>query len=48
VSTLRAGGQRDLTYYIFVDNQEKTRFTWGQALHVKRYPASNWNAVSQD
>lgn len=48
VSTLRSGGAKDLSYYIFVNTDERTRFTWGQALHARRYPTSNWNAVSHD
>jgi hypothetical protein len=48
VSTLRAGGDKTRTYYIFRDTEERAQFTWGQALHVKRYPNSNWNSVSLD
>ncbi len=48
VSTLRAGGDLGLTYYQFVNTEERTEFTYGQILHVKRYPNSNWNAVSQN
>lgn len=48
VSTQRAAGATGLSYYIFVDTEERTQFIWGQQLHARRYPGSNWNAVSQN
>lgn len=48
VSTGRAAGDLGLTYYQFVDTEERTNFLYGQMLHTKRYPNSNWNAVSQN
>jgi hypothetical protein len=48
VSTLRAAGQKNLTYYQFISNIEKTKCLQGQYLHVQSYPASNWQFVEEN
>jgi hypothetical protein len=48
VSTLRHAGDKTLTYYQFLNGDERTSFANGQSLHVRRYPNSNWNSVSPD
>jgi hypothetical protein len=48
VSTIRAQGNRGISYYTYINFDEKDAFTNGQYLHQKRYPNSNWNAVPQD
>jgi hypothetical protein len=48
VSTIRSGGDKQLTYYSFANYDEVTSFTQGQYLHVQRYPNSNWPTVSKD
>jgi hypothetical protein len=45
VSTLRNAGDKTLTYYQFLNGEERASFTNGQSLHVRRYPNSNWNSV---
>ena len=46
ISTLRAGGNKILNYYQYVDQKERNQFRQGQSLHAQVYPLSNWNAVS--
>lgn len=41
-----AGGSRQL-YYQFQSFVERTQFTNGRALHIRRYPNSNWAPVSE-
>ncbi len=48
VSTLRAQGAKDTFYYQFTTFQEKSQFTNGRALHIRRYPNSNWDPVSEN
>ena len=48
VSTIRSAGDKSQRYYIYQSNDELNKFINGQALHVKRYPTSNWAAVSKD
>lgn len=48
VSTVRAAGDKSVQYYNYTNYDESTAFTNGQFLHVKRYPNSNWSAVSKD
>jgi hypothetical protein len=48
VSTLRAEGKTGLTYYTYASGEEKISFVNGQALHVRRYPGQNWNAVQKN
>jgi len=48
VSTLRSAGDKTLDYYIYESNNERLKFLNGQNLHINRYPASNWAAVSKD
>ena len=48
VSTLRSAGDKSLNYYIYDSNNERLKFLNGQNLHINRYPASNWAAVSKD
>lgn len=48
VSTIRAAGDKTIQYYNYANYDESTAFTNGQFLHVKRYPNSNWSAVSKD
>lgn len=48
VSTLRAGGQSNLSYYQFLTNKEQTMFTQGRLLHIQSYPGSNFPLVPQD
>jgi hypothetical protein len=48
VSTLRASGDKTALYYQFPTYEEKTAFTNGQMLHIKRYPDSNWAPIPQD
>lgn len=48
ISTLRAGGQMQLTYYQFISGEEKTKFLQGRFLHIQAYPNSNWDFVQQN
>jgi hypothetical protein len=48
ISTLRSGGDKDQTYYIYLTIGEMNSFLVGRFLHVQRYPASNWLPVSKD
>jgi len=48
ISTLRAGGQSNLTYWQFILNTDKTKFTQGRFLHVQSYPNSNWALVEEN
>jgi hypothetical protein len=48
VSTLRAGGQSNLTYYQFLFNTDKTKFIQGRLLHIQSYPNSNWDLVQEN
>lgn len=48
VSTLRAGGQSNLTYYQFIFNEQKTKFLQGRMLHIQAFPNSNWDFVQQN
>jgi hypothetical protein len=48
ISTLRNAGDKTLSYYQFVNGEEKAAFVNGQSLHVRRYPNSNWASVSPD
>lgn len=48
VSTLRAGGQSNLTYYQFIFNEQKTKFLQGRFLHIQAFPNSNWDFVQQN
>jgi hypothetical protein len=48
VSTIRSAGDKTLLYYTYASCDEQVSFQRGQYLHVQRYPASNWNAVSKD
>jgi hypothetical protein len=48
ISTIRSTGDKTVNYYTYVTYDELTSFQRGQYLHVQRYPASNWNAVSKD
>ena len=48
VSTLRSQGQTGLTYYQFISNVEKTKFTQGRMLHIQSYPNSNWDVVQEN
>lgn len=48
VSTLRAAGKTDLTYFQFENAQGVTRFIQGRMLHIQSYPNSNWNVVEQN
>jgi hypothetical protein len=45
ISTLRAGGNKILNYYQYVNQQERNQFQVGQSLHAQVYPLSNWTAV---
>jgi len=47
VSTMRAGG-RTMTYYIFKNQEERIAFTYGQMLHIQRFPGSNWFPVEKN
>lgn len=47
VSTMKAQGQPGLFYYQFKDFAEKSQFVNGRALHIRRYPNSNWAPVSE-
>lgn len=47
VSTLRGRDKTPLTYWTYTTFQEKTDYTNGRLLHMKRYPDSNWN-VNRD
>ena len=48
VSTLRSGGQSNLTYFQFISGEERTKFTQGRFLHIQAYPNSNWPYVEQN
>ena len=48
ISTLRAAGNSNLSYYIFPSTEEKTRFTQGRMLHIQSYPGSNFPVVEQN
>jgi hypothetical protein len=48
VSTLRAAGETNLSYYQFLTNQEKNNFQIGRFLHVQSYPNSNWDLVQEN
>ena len=48
VSTLRAAGQKQLTYYQFISGEEKTKFLQGRFIHIQAYPNSNWDFVQQN
>jgi hypothetical protein len=50
VSTVRSqtGGKTYQLYYQFTDFQEKSQFTNGRALHIRRYPNSNWAPVPEN
>jgi hypothetical protein len=47
VSTMKATGTTGIYYYQFADFTEKGQFTNGRALHIRRYPNSNWDPVSE-
>lgn len=44
VSTMRFAGS-NLSYYQFVNHQEKNAFRQGQLLHIQTFPGSNWNSI---
>jgi len=48
VSTLRAGGASNLSYFQFVSNVDKTKFLQGRFLHIQSFPNSNWDFVQQN
>jgi hypothetical protein len=48
ISTLRAGGQTDLSYYQFLTNQEKNAFNVGRLLHFQSFPNNNWPLVQEN
>lgn len=48
ISTLRAGGQSNLSYYQFLTNQEKDQFVRGRFLHYQSYPNGNWSLVQEN
>ena len=48
ISTLRAAGQTNLSYYQFLTNQEKDAFTRGRFLHYQSYPNGNWTLVPEN
>ena len=48
ISTQRAAGNTALTYYVYIDSQERVAFINGQALHIRRYPDSNWAPVPKN
>lgn len=48
VSTLRAGGASNLTYYQFATNKEKTMYTKGRYLLVQSYPGSNFTPPEEN
>jgi hypothetical protein len=48
VSTLRAAGRTELTYYQFIFNEQKTKFLQGRLLHIQAFPSSNWDFVQQN
>lgn len=53
VSTARSqavaqGNPSSQLYYQFADFQEKSKYTNGRALHIRRYPNSNWAPVQEN
>lgn len=48
ISTLRADGQSNLSYYQFITNKEQTMFTQGRLILIQSYPGSNFPVVPQD
>lgn len=48
VSTLRAEGREGLTYFQFINAEDKTKFIQGRFLHIQSYPNSNWDVVQQN
>lgn len=48
ISTLRAAGQVNLTYYQFQTQQDKAAFRTGRFLHYQSYPNSNWDLVQEN
>jgi hypothetical protein len=48
VSTLRAAGNSNLSYYQFLTNKEKTTFTKGRMLHIQSFPSSNFPLVEEN
>jgi hypothetical protein len=48
ISTLRAAGDSNLSYYQFANTEEKTRFLQGRFLHIQAYPGSNFPVVEQN
>jgi hypothetical protein len=44
VSTLKAQGNTDISYYQFPTVVEKTAYLNGEQLHTIRYPTSNWTS----
>ncbi len=45
VSTLKAQGTPGLFYYQYKDFTERTQYTNGRMLHIRRYPNSNWDPI---
>jgi len=48
ISTMRHGGNTNLTYYTYVSYSEKESFRQGQFLHSQVYPNSNWSVVQEN
>jgi hypothetical protein len=45
VSTLKAQGTPGLFYYQYANFTERSQYTNGRMLHIRRYPSSNWDPV---
>jgi hypothetical protein len=41
-------GNTNLTYFQFINAENKTRFLQGRLLHIQSYPNSNWDVVEQN